>query len=139
MTGASCCTWTRRVLLYVDTLEHLRRGGRIGRAQALLGAALAIKPLLSLEDGEIVPVDKVSGSNRALHRLEEIALKHVGDRPVDLAVEYFDTPDRAAALARRLRAKLPSVRATHVGIGSTTIGAHLGPGALGVTVSPVAP
>ncbi len=125
------------VTMYVDTLEYLRRGGRIGRAQALLGTALAIKPLLSLENGQIVPVDKVRGSNRALNRLEEITLKHAGNRAVDLAVEYLDTPDRAAALAQRLRAKLPSVRMAHLGIASKVIAAHLGPGAIGVTVSPV--
>ena len=63
-----------RVVFYVDTLEHLRRGGRIGSASAFLGSALAIKPILELVDGRIRPLEKVRTSSRALARLEEIAV-----------------------------------------------------------------
>ncbi len=124
------------LLLYVDSLEHLRRGGRIGRAQAWLGMALAIKPLLTLEDGVITPLEKISGTNRALNRLAELAVRHAGGRMVDLAVEYYDSPDRARALAEQLRARLP-VRAVHVGPGSAAVGINLGPDALSLAVSPV--
>ena len=53
-------------LFYVDTLEYLRRGGRIGAAQALIGSALAVKPLLHVKDGKIAPLEKVRTSSRAL-------------------------------------------------------------------------
>jgi fatty acid-binding protein DegV len=67
-------------IFYVDTLEHLRRGGRIGAAQALLGSALAVKPLLHLVDGRIEPLEKVRTSARAISRLEEVAAEHAGRR-----------------------------------------------------------
>src|SRR6476469_238252 len=62
-----------KVVFYVDTLEHLRRGGRIGSASAFLGSALAIKPILELADGHIRPLEKMRTSSRALARLEELA------------------------------------------------------------------
>ena len=63
------------VVFYVDTLEYLRRGGRIGRAGALLGSALSIKPILGLRDGHIVPVERVRTSSRAIARIEELTLQ----------------------------------------------------------------
>jgi DegV family protein with EDD domain len=62
------------VMFYVDTLEYLRRGGRIGKAGAMLGSALAIKPILGLRDGQIVPLERVRTSSRAIARLEELAV-----------------------------------------------------------------
>ena len=62
-------------VFYVDTLEHLRRGGRIGAAAALLGSALAVKPLLQLVDGHIEPLEKVRTSAKAIARLEEVAVE----------------------------------------------------------------
>ncbi|MGH3660671.1 MAG: DegV family protein, partial [Micromonosporaceae bacterium] len=81
--------------LYVDTLEHLRRGGRIGKAAAMLGGALSIKPLLRVVSGEIVPVAKVRGAERALAKLVDEAVKETGSRMVDAAVEHVDVPARA--------------------------------------------
>ncbi|MDO5740128.1 MAG: DegV family protein, partial [Ornithinimicrobium sp.] len=66
-----------RTWFYVDTLEHLRRGGRIGRAQALLGSALAIKPLLTIRDGEVHPADRVRTRAKALAKLVEHAVAEV--------------------------------------------------------------
>ncbi|MGL5863921.1 MAG: DegV family protein, partial [Phycicoccus sp.] len=71
LVEATCASST--VVFYVDTLEYLRRGGRIGTAGALLGSALAIKPILGLRDGQIVPLEKVRTSSRAIARLEELA------------------------------------------------------------------
>ena len=65
------------VLFYVDTLEHLRRGGRIGAASALLGSALAIKPILAVRGGRIVPVEKVRTSARAVARIEAMVVEQV--------------------------------------------------------------
>ncbi len=123
-------------VFYVDTLEYLRRGGRIGAAAAFLGSALAIKPLLHLVDGHIEPLEKVRTSARAIARLEELAAERAGEGPVDVAVHHLANPDRAAALAERLRSRLPELRYLHVSEVGAVVGAHVGPGMLAVVVSP---
>jgi DegV family protein with EDD domain len=125
-----------RTMFYVDTLEHLRRGGRIGAAAALLGTALAVKPLLHVDDGRIAALEKVRTTSRALARLEDLAVQHVGDAPVDVAVQHLAAPDRAEALAERLRARVPALGDLHVSEVGAVVGAHVGPGLLGVVVSP---
>jgi DegV family protein with EDD domain len=126
---------------YVDTLEHLRRGGRIGAASALLGSALAIKPLLRLDDGRIVPLENVRTSARGIARLEEIAVGLAGtvgaNRAVDVGVHHLDSAARAAELAEHLRRRLPQIHqlvAVEVG---AVVGAHVGPGMLAVVLAPV--
>ncbi|MEU8850793.1 DegV family protein [Streptomyces sp. NPDC093982] len=121
---------------YVDTLDYLRRGGRIGAAQALLGSALAVKPLLQLEGGRIGPLEKVRTASKAIARLEEIAADRAGSAQVDIAVHHLAAPDRASALADRLRARVPGLADLHVSEVGAVIGAHTGPGLLGVVVSP---
>jgi DegV family protein with EDD domain len=123
-------------VFYVDTLEHLRRGGRIGAGAALLGSALAVKPLLHLVDGHIEPLEKVRTSAKAIARLEEVAVRHAGDAEVDLAVAHLANPDRATMLADRLRARLPRLGALHVSEVGAVVGAHVGPGMLSVVVAP---
>ena len=95
---------------YVDTLEYLRRGGRIGAAAALLGSALAVKPLLHIVDGRIAPLDKVRTSARALARLAELAMERAGTAPVDMAVHHLASPARADQLATQLRESVPGLR-----------------------------
>ncbi|MBY8847919.1 DegV family protein [Saccharothrix longispora] len=124
-------------LLYVDTLEFLKRGGKIGRAAALLGSALSMKPLLTLSGGQITPLDKVLGAERAVRRMVDIAVKRAGGGQVDIAVEHFDSAERAGSVLQSLRGKLPNVRRFMLTQVSSAIGAHVGPGAVGVTVSPV--
>src|ERR1700712_3845138 len=89
-------------LFYVDTLEYLRRGGRMGAAAGLLGSALAVKPILKVEDGRIGPFEKVCTAAKALSRLEELAVEAAEDAEVDLAVAHLASPERAAQLAGRL-------------------------------------
>ncbi|MDX3532056.1 DegV family protein [Streptomyces sp. ID05-39B] len=120
---------------YVDTLDYLRRGGRIGAAQALLGSALAVKPLLQLDGGRIEPLEKVRTASKAIARLEELAADRAGSAPVDIAVHHLSAPDRASALADRLRARVPGLVELHVSEVGAVIGAHTGPGLLGVVVS----
>jgi len=126
-------------LFYVDTLEYLRRGGRIGAATALLGSALSVKPLLKIVDGRIGRFEKVRTAGRALSRLEELAVAAAGERDVDVAVAHLASPDRAEALAenlgRRLAAQLED-RAVSVGEVGAVIGAHVGPGMVAVVVAP---
>ncbi|MET9414738.1 DegV family protein [Streptomyces klenkii] len=121
---------------YVDTLDYLRRGGRIGAAQALLGSALAVKPLLQLEGGRIELREKVRTASKAIARLEEIAVERAAAAPVDIAVHHLAAPDRAAELADRLRERLPALEELHVSEVGAVIGAHTGPGLLAVVVAP---
>ncbi|MFE9253572.1 DegV family protein [Streptomyces sp. NPDC006879] len=121
---------------YVDTLEYLRRGGRIGAAQALLGSALAVKPLLQLEGGRIGPLEKVRTASKAIARLEELAVERAGAADVDVAVHHLAAPERAERLAQRLRERVPGLVELHTSEVGAVIGAHTGPGLLAVVVSP---
>ena len=95
--------WHRtKVYFYVPSLEQLRRGGRIGAAASLLGTMFAIKPILAVDGGKIVPLEKVRSAARAIARLEEIAAADAASRPrgqVRLAVHHFGNPAEAEALA----------------------------------------
>lgn len=123
-------------IFYVDTLEHLRRGGRIGPAAALLGSALAVKPLLHLVDGHIEPLEKVRTSSRAIARLEELAVEKAGSAAVDVAVHHLANPDRAESLAQRLLTRIRGLQDMHVSEVGAVVGAHVGPGMLAVVVAP---
>lgn len=120
---------------YVDTLDYLRRGGRIGTAQALLGSALAVKPLLRLDGGRIELLEKVRTSGRAILRLEELVLDRAAEGPVDVAVHHLAAAERAAELADRLRERVPGLGELHLSEVGAVIGAHTGPGLLGAVVS----
>ncbi len=129
-------------LFYVDTLEYLRRGGRIGAAAALLGSALSVKPLLEIVDGRIGTREKVRTTGRALSRLEELAVAAASDDPVDVTVAHLANPDRAEGLAASLRMRLEANledRSPEVGEVGAVIGAHVGPGMVAVVVSPRPP
>lgn len=122
------------VLFYVDTLEFLRRGGRIGKASAWLGGALRVKPLLHVDHGVVAPLEKARTANRALGRLTELALEAAQDRPVRLAVQHLNALERAEGMARRLREKLHAdVLVCEV---TAVMGVHVGPGVVAVTVAP---
>ena len=121
-------------LFYVDTLEHLRRGGRIGAAQALLGTALSVKPILHVREGRIVPLEKVRTVSKGVARLEALAVAAAGDGPADVAVHHLAAAERASLLAERLRARLPRVRKFYASEVGAVVGAHVGPGVLGVVV-----
>ncbi|MBB5791993.1 DegV family protein [Jiangella mangrovi] len=128
---------------YVDTLEYLRRGGRVGAASAVVGTALAIKPLLHLRDGWVDLLEKVRTSARARARLEDLAVARAvagseagkGGR-VDVAVHHLDNAGRADELAARLADRLPSVGTVVVTEVGAVIGAHVGPGMLAAVISP---
>jgi DegV family protein with EDD domain len=122
---------------YVDTLEYLRRGGRIGAAAALVGSALSVKPLLQLDDGRIAPMEKVRTSSRALARLEELAVDRAGAAEVDVAVHHLESPTRAGQLAEGLRRRIANLRELRVAEVGAVVGAHVGPGMLAVAVCPV--
>ncbi|WP_030506428.1 DegV family protein [Microbispora rosea] len=123
---------------YVETLDYLRHGGRIGRVAGLLGSALSIKPLLRMADGEIGVLEKVRTGSRALARLEDLAVEGAGDQPVDVAVQHLMAAERAEALTKSLTARLPRLVRMWVAEIGPVLGAHVGPGMLGVTVAPAA-
>lgn len=122
-------------LFYVDTLEYLRRGGRIGAARALLGTALSVKPILHVDDGRIVPLEKVRTASKGVARLEALAVQAAGEDEVDVAVHHLAAADRAATLADRLRARLPRLRTLYESEIGAVVGAHVGPGLVGVVVA----
>jgi DegV family protein with EDD domain len=126
------------VLFYVHTLEHLRRGGRIGAASALLGSALAIKPILAVRGGRIVPVEKVRTSARAISRIEAMVVEHVKDGgvAVDIAVHHLDSAERAESIAAQLRTLVPEAQQVIVVELGAVVGAHVGPGTVAIAVSP---
>ena len=123
-------------LFYVDTLEHLRRGGRIGAATKLVGSVLAVKPLLQLDDGRVVPLEKVRTSARALGRLEELAIEAAGSQDVDVAVAHLANPERAEEVAANLKDRIPGIQDLSVGEVGAVIGAHVGPGMVAVVIAP---
>jgi len=126
------------VLFYVDTLEYLRRGGRISAARAAVGHALQVKPLLRVVDGHVTPLENVRTAGRALARLEELAVEAADGLDVDIAVQHLSSPDRAAALAARLSERLPEVQVVECPVGGV-VGAHVGPGMVAVVVAPRSP
>jgi DegV family protein with EDD domain len=125
-----------RVFFCVDTLDRLRRGGRIGAAAALVGGALAVKPLLHVAQGRIVPLEKVRTTTRAAQRMVDLAVRAAGDGPADLAVHHLGAADRAEDLAARLRERLPRIARLLVSEVGAVIGAHAGTGLLGIVVVP---
>lgn len=126
-----------RTFFVVDSLEYLRRGGRLGSAAAVLGSALSVKPLLHMQEGRVVSLEKVRTFSRALNRLVQRAVEAAGEGPVSVAVHHLAAPERAERLAAELRERLPRLRELYVSELGAAIGAHVGPGAVGIVVSPV--
>jgi DegV family protein with EDD domain len=114
----------------VDTLEYLRRGGRIGAAQAWLGGALKIKPILTL-DGEITPIERVRTSRRAFERLVAYMRSRQAEGADAWVVQHIQARDVAAALVERGR-EIFACEPLFVSEVGPVIGAHVGPGLLGV-------
>jgi DegV family protein with EDD domain len=119
-------------LFLVDTLEFLAKGGRIGKARALLGGLLGIKPILGVDKGEVVPVDQVRGGRAAHPRILEILHKRVDrNRPVVAGISHANAPvwaDRLRALVRD-QFQIAELIQTEVG---PVVGANVGPGVVGV-------
>lgn len=125
---------------YVDSLEYLRRGGRIGTAAAMVGSALAVKPLLTVADGEIRACERVRTESKALTRLEELSLQAMTraahlNGAVDIAVHHLDNPEGARRLVKRLSGRVTGGEVVITEV-SAVLGVHVGPGTLGIVVSP---
>ena len=123
----NACTNTG-VFFLVETLEFLRRGGRIGGAQALLGNVLNIKPILELRDGRIESADKVRTKQKAIQRVVELAAERINGRtPVRLAVTHANAEADAETLLKAAQADLSPIE-VFVSPLSPVIGSHAGPG-----------
>jgi DegV family protein with EDD domain len=118
------------VLFVVETLEYLRKGGRIGGAQSLIGGLLNIKPVLELRDGRIESLEKVRTKQKALQRVSDIFMERVsGKRPVRLAVAHADNELEAMSFLQSIQNRL-DLEEAHIQPLSPVIGTHLGPGAV---------
>ena len=126
-----------KVYFYVPSLEQLRRGGRIGAAASLWGTMLSIKPILAVDDGRIIPLEKVRSAAKAIARLEEIVAADASARPAGqarLAVHHFGNQAQAEELASRLAAALPACPPAQISALPAVLAAHAGLGVLAVIV-----
>jgi DegV family protein with EDD domain len=123
-------SWVPRLRLYavLDTLEYLKRGGRIGRAQALMGALLNIKPLISVRDGEVHPVERIRSRAAAMRRLVDVVATQ--GTLARLGILHGATPEILDELERLFRERLPGRTFERAEIG-IVLGTHAGPGVFG--------
>lgn len=119
------------LVIYFDTLKYLAKGGRIGKAQGLMGAMLSIKPILTVKDGEMAPLTRVRSPAAGMDYLYNFVS---GFSKIEaLAVEHATTPDKADELVERLSSLLPKAR-IYRSIVSPVLGTHAGPDAVALTV-----
>jgi DegV family protein with EDD domain len=124
---------THGLLFTVDTLEYLARGGRIGRGAAFAGTLLNVKPVLGIEDGEVVPLKRVRGSQKALDELRSILVESTTDAPsLRIGLAHAAAPDRVATLERIVREARPNAVIEVVTVLGAVVGTHAGPGTLGL-------
>lgn len=129
----------QQTVLYflVDTLEFLQKGGRIGKASALLGALLNIKPILSLDkEGSVIPVDKARGHKKALARVIELLKEQpFASGPVVITIAHSNAMQTAEEVRALLRNEFDVASVTITSL-SPVIGTHTGPGAIGIFLLP---
>lgn len=120
-----------RLFVLLETLEYLQRGGRIGRAQAFLGSLLHIRPILTVREGEVHPLERVRARQRGLERLCQLAAECGPLQQVGIC--HSTTPEDALALAERMQPALAGGRLIQARFGPV-LGTHVGPGAIAITV-----
>lgn len=118
------------VRMCFDTLEYLRKGGRIGRAQALLGSVLRVNPIVGVKDGEVHPFGRERSRAKAIDRLFDFVRSLPSVR--ELAVEHATTPDEAEVLADRLGVLFPRER-IYISTVAPAVGVHVGPRVIAVS------
>ena len=117
----------------VDTLEYLEKGGRIGKAQALVGSLLNVKPILTLEEGIVVPLKKVRGRKKGLNYIIELIEKEFKDEKVNIAIMHANTPDETEKLVKSVKEKINYNEKIVSELG-TIVGTHAGPGTIGIVI-----
>jgi DegV family protein with EDD domain len=120
------------IIFVVDTLEYLHRGGRIGGAAWLLGAALNLKPVLAVERGRVEAIEKVRSRRKSLRRLLEIVEERLdGQRPPEMAVMHVSAESAMKQVIQQVNERFQP-RQLYNGIFTPVVGIHSGPGAVGV-------
>jgi DegV family protein with EDD domain len=121
-----------RLLFTVDTLEFLQRGGRIGRAAAMAGQLLSVKPILTIDDGEVVPLKRVRGNQKAMQ--EFVTQFTDGSRDASalrVGIAHADAPGRAEQLTKMVHGERPHAQIELVTTLGAVVGTHAGPGTVG--------
>ncbi|MEF3302919.1 DegV family protein [Paenibacillus sp. GYB003] len=125
-----------RIYFLVGTLEYLQKGGRIGKAAALFGSLLNIKPILTIDDdGEVASVDKVRGHKKAVARIVDLLKADFGDRKLNMTVAHAGSPEAADEFSEVLKAHFDIAEMTFTEVGPV-IGTHAGPGTVAVFARP---
>lgn len=120
------------LLFTVDTFEYLVRGGRVGRARGWAGELLHIRPILTIQEGEVVPVKRVRGNRKAFHEFESAFEAATVDRPsLRVGIAHAEAPEKAEALRKMVRATRPAADVELVTALGPVVGAHAGPGTVG--------
>ena len=120
------------LLFTVDTLEFLARGGRIGKARAMAGQLLHIKPILSIREGEVVPIKRVRGNRKAFAEFVRQFTEATEDGPkLRVGIAHAEAPERAAALTAMVQRERPQAQIDIVTSLGSVVGTHAGPGTVG--------
>lgn len=127
-----------RIFFFVDTLDYLEHGGRIGKASALLGTMLNVKPIIYLQDGQLFPVSKVRGKKKALAKVLELTKEYIGDTPenYNFIIGHADNEDEAANITAQFYEAIGDYTPEYYFFIGTTIGVNTGPDACGVCIIP---
>jgi DegV family protein with EDD domain len=121
------------LLFTVDTLEFLAKGGRIGRARALAGQLLNVKPILTIDDGEVVPLTRVRGWGKAMAEFSKRFAETTQDGPsLRVGIAHAQAPERVAELEALVREVRPQAQVEHVTTLGAVVGTHAGPGTVGL-------
>lgn len=127
------------LLLTVETLEYLHRGGRIGGGKRFLGTALKIKPLLHLEDGRIEALTQVRTKRKAIAQMLDIVEERLGGRQMaEASILDADSPEEGKAVAEQVKERF-GISTVYCAMVSPVIGTHVGPGTIGISFYPTAP
>jgi DegV family protein with EDD domain len=121
-----------RLLFTVDTLEFLQRGGRIGRAAAMVGQLLSVKPMLTILDGEVVPLKRVRGNQKAMQEFVKQFTEGSRDSPtLQVGIAHADAPERARQLEKMVHGERAQAQIDLVTTLGAVVGTHAGPGTVG--------
>jgi DegV family protein with EDD domain len=120
------------VVFTLSTLEYLQKGGRIGRAQAMAGALLNVKPILTIEDGEVLPIGRTRGRQKALEEFAKVFVARTEDRTgLRVAIAHADAPEWIEVITALVQARRPHAEIELVGTLGAVVGTHAGPGTVG--------
>ena len=122
-----------RLLFTVNTLEYLAKGGRIGKAAAFAGNLLNVKPILAIRDGEVVPLKRVRGNQKAFAEFRDLFVSTSADSPqLKVGIAHAAAPERAEALRKMVRGERPQAEIEIVTTLGAVVGTHAGPGTVGL-------